>query len=87
MIAPIRFMDFADQTQTKAIMRLGWSMPMLNDPLPFSFVLADDVWINPNMRHPYQNRQARIHALWQIGCRKQAQEVYWKGKLKRKVRR
>lgn len=92
MCEPLQFMDFADQTPTPAIMRLAWGSPVrvLDMTSAMRFMVPDEVWISPYMeylhRHPYQNRQARIHALWQVGCRKEAQKVYWQGKLKRKER-
>lgn len=73
-------------------MRLAWGGPVhLDEAASMRFFLPDDnTSMSPYMeylhRHPYQNRQARIHALWQIGCRKEAQKIYWQGKLKRKER-
>lgn len=78
-------MDFADQTPTRALMRLAWGGPVLENLPQFFFQPVD--WISPYLqqlhRHPYQLRQARIHALWAVGCRKEAQKVYWQGKLKK----
>ena len=83
----LRFMDFADQTPTPTIMRLAWGSPVQileGDTMRF---FINDTQISSDMeylhRHPYQNRQERIHALWQVGCRKEAQKVYWQGKLKK----
>jgi hypothetical protein len=88
MIAPLSFMDFADPTPQPVIMRLGWGMPILENLPQFFFQPVD--WISPYLqqlhRRPYQLRQARIHALWQVGLRKEAQKVYWQGKLKRRMR-
>ena len=92
MNEPLRFMDFADPTPQPVIMRLAWGgpCPIPNMSTAMRYIAGEEIWISPYMeflhRHPYQNRQARIHALWQVGLRKQAQKAYWQGKLKRKER-
>jgi hypothetical protein len=92
MTEPVRAFDFADPTPQPVIMRLGWGSPvqMLDPATAMRFIPADEVWVSPYMeylhRHPYQYRQQLIHALWRVGCRKQAQKAYWQGKLKRKER-
>jgi len=93
MSEPLRFMDFADPTPQPVIMRLYWGGPVHVPDIAASmhFSLPDDnIGISQDMeylhRHPYQHRQARIHALWLVGLRKEAQKAYWQGKLKRKER-
>jgi hypothetical protein len=77
---------------TRRVMRLGWSSPPVMSPpgAYMSICPAKEVWVSPYMEylhhHPYQSRQQLIHALWQVGCRKEAQKAYWQGKLKRKER-
>lgn len=86
----LRFIDLADPTPTPAIMRLAWGSPVhvIDVAASMRFFLPDNnIEISQDMeylhRHPYQYRQALIHALWSIGLRKEAQKAYWQGKLKK----
>ena len=66
----------------------GPIVPSVNASMRFSLP-DDDAPMSPYLkylkRHPYQYRQAQIHALCAIGLREEAQRVYWRGKLRREV--
>jgi hypothetical protein len=76
----------------KAVMRLGWSGPMIvPDMVSFMrFIPADESWTVPGMKFKHRNRckerQVMVDVLWSYHLRREAQRLYWSGKLKRKVR-
>lgn len=81
---------FLDSGNIKPSIRLGWTAPIVLPAAPGYEIPDDEVWqINHwyAERRPFMERQARVHALWMLGWRAEAQRIYWQAKLKRKVKR